>query len=94
MVLLIVFFFDHANPLPNIVFPSIEENTNGEKNIYKSTIFGPTCDSMDKIAENIFLPELKVGEWIYFPEFGAYTVAAASSFNGFNKSNSFYIFQN
>jgi len=48
---------------------------------------------MDKIVENIFLRELKVGEWIYFSDFGAYTVAAASSFNGFNKSNSFYIIQ-
>jgi len=87
-------FFDHAQPLPSMVFPSNEESQNGDKGIFKSTIFGPTCDSMDKIAENIFLPELKVGEWIYFPDFGAYTTAAASSFNGFDKSNSFYIFQN
>jgi len=45
---------------------------------------------MDTVVSDIFLPELFVGEWLYFPEMGAYTTAASSNFNGFSKSQSFY----
>jgi len=79
-------FFDHVLPKP-LVFPS-----NKSSETYKSTIFGPTCDSMDCIARDIQLPELEVGEWIYFKNMGAYTTAAASPFNGFKSHpNTFYI---
>lgn len=69
--------FDHASPRP-IVFEQ-----RGRTESYKSTIFGPTCDSMDCIGKDIDLPELEVGEWLLFKNMGAYTVAAASPFNGF-----------
>jgi ornithine decarboxylase len=68
--------FDHAMP---IVCPFNERN--GKR--YKSVIFGPTCDSMDKISDDVLLPELAIGEWCYVENFGAYTCAAASGFNGF-----------
>jgi len=70
-------FFDHAHPMPTVFTPNDRTDT------YRCTIFGPTCDSMDCIAKDIFLPELEVGEWLYFRNMGAYTVAAASPFNGF-----------
>mmetsp|Transcript_18467 Transcript_18467/g.42272 ORF Transcript_18467/g.42272 Transcript_18467/m.42272 type:complete len:706 (+) Transcript_18467:75-2192(+) len=59
--------------------------------LYKSTVFGPTCDSIDVIARSILLPKLEVGDWLYFQNMGAYTMAAASSFNGFNPSEIFYV---
>lgn len=68
--------FDHAKP---ILCPFNERNGK----LYKSKIFGPTCDSMDKIFDEVYLPELAIGEWCYIENFGAYTCAAASSFNGF-----------
>jgi diaminopimelate decarboxylase len=37
------------------------------------------------------LPELSVGDWIYVENFGAYTVAAASNFNGFKTSVCKYV---
>jgi ornithine decarboxylase len=58
---------------------------------YKSVIFGPTCDSVDKISANVELPELEIGEWCFVKNFGAYTVAAASDFNGFTKLKAFYV---
>jgi len=58
---------------------------------YKSTIFGPTCDSMDTISKDTELPELVVGEWCFVENFGAFTQAAASTFNGFQKIASTYI---
>lgn len=79
-------FFDHAAPKP-LVF-----DTKGRTEQFKSTVFGPTCDSMDCIAKDYPLPELEVGEWLYFKCMGAYTVAAASPFNGFKSCpNTYYI---
>jgi len=59
---------------------------------YKSTIFGPTCDSMDTMTRSAELPELGVGEWCYVENFGAYTQAAASNFNGFPSTECNYVF--
>jgi len=59
---------------------------------YRSTIFGQTCDSMDKIAENLQLPELALGDWIYVINHGAYTIAAGSTFNGFSLAEIKYIY--
>lgn len=73
--------FDHAKP---VICPFNERNGK----LYKSKIFGPTCDSMDKIADEILLPELAIGEWCYIENFGAYTCAAASTFNGFTNTHS------
>jgi len=77
-------FFDHMAP---IICPFNERD--GKR--YKSTIFGPTCDSIDKIAENVELPELTVGEWCYVENFGAYTCAASTSFNGFHQTQTINI---
>jgi ornithine decarboxylase len=79
-------FFDHAIPKPIVFKP------NGRTEQYLCTIFGPTCDSMDCIGKDILLPELEVGEWLYFKNMGAYTTAAASPFNGFKAHpNTYYI---
>lgn len=77
-------YFDHAKPL-------IQAYNERDGDRYSSILFGPTCDSLDVIAENIQLPELAIGEWIFVEHFGAYTAAAASTFNGFQKTNSHYI---
>jgi len=66
-------------------------NKKSEKK-YKSTIFGPTCDSMDTMTRSAELPELGVGEWCYVEDFGAYTQAAASTFNGFPQTECNYVF--
>jgi ornithine decarboxylase len=37
------------------------------------------------------LPEMTIGEWLYVEDFGAYTIAASTEFNGFQKSENIYI---
>ena len=59
--------------------------------LYTSTIFGPTCDSIDVVCRSVLLPKLDIGSWLYFNNMGAYTMAAASSFNGFEPSERFYV---
>lgn len=51
-----------------------------------SVLAGPTCDSIDVIAENLMLPELKAGDIIVGRAMGAYTWASASEFNFFPKA--------
>lgn len=77
-------YFDHQKPE---ILPYNERD--GES--YDSVVFGPTCDSMDTVCEGIQLPELAIGEWCFIKNFGAYTVAAATDFNGFSKLRAFYI---
>ena len=50
-----------------------------------STVFGPTCDGLDTVLRNEPLPRLRAGrDWLAFPRMGAYTLAGASAFNGFD----------
>ncbi len=77
--------FDYAKP---IIKPFNERN---EEELYQSTVFGPTCDSLDKITEEAMLPEMAVGDWCFVENFGAYTRASSTSFNGFRPGQVYYI---
>jgi ornithine decarboxylase len=48
---------------------------------YPSVLAGPTCDSIDVIAEDIALPELNLGDLVVGHMMGAYTTASATRFN-------------
>ncbi len=48
------------------------------------TLYGPTCDSADRLPGAFRLPEdLREGDWIEFGRIGAYSNAVATRFNGF-----------
>jgi ornithine decarboxylase len=51
-----------------------------------AVLAGPTCDSIDVIAENLMLPELKAGDLVVGRAMGAYTWASASEFNFFPRA--------
>lgn len=70
--------YDHAR------YP-VESLRQGEPKL-PSVLAGPTCDSIDVIAENIMLPQLKAGDLIVGRAMGAYTWASASEFNFFPKA--------
>lgn len=53
---------------------------------FPSSVWGPTCDSIDLVSPLSHLPAMEVGDWLYFEDMGAYTVCAASTFNGFPRS--------
>ena len=47
-------------------------------------VFGPTCDSMDRLPGAPALPEgLAEGDWVIFEGLGAYGTATVTRFNGF-----------
>jgi ornithine decarboxylase len=69
--------FDHAR------YPVEPLREGGER--LPSVLAGPTCDSIDVIAENLMLPQLKVGDLVVGRAMGAYTWACATEFNFFPK---------
>jgi ornithine decarboxylase len=77
--------FDHAKPIIKPVKISVVDYT------FESTLYGPTCDSFDLIEENILLPELEVGDKLCIQNFGAYTNASASHFNGYHVTKKLYL---
>lgn len=80
--------FDHA-----VVTPlAYQRNPPSEDKLQKSSVWGPTCDGMDCILKACYLPSLNVGDWIVFENMGAYTISAASTFNGFEKPILKFIF--
>jgi ornithine decarboxylase len=62
---------------------------------YSSTVFGPTCDSIDLIYDDIQLPELNIGDWLYLYEtvIGAYGANLVTQFNGFGTEKKYYIWR-
>ncbi|EDV37832.1 uncharacterized protein Dana_GF13654 [Drosophila ananassae] len=57
---------------------------------FKSLIWGPSCDALDKISEDLRLPNLNRGDLLGFPNMGAYTMPIASPFNGFEIPKTLY----
>lgn len=58
------------------------------QNLTNDQCAGPTCDSIDVVQPRASLPvgALAVGDWLRWENMGAYTICAASQFNGFRKS--------
>ena len=50
--------------------------------------------TMCSVHKDIMLPELRNGDWLMFPNAGAYTVAGACDFNGINmtRPKTFYVY--
>ncbi len=70
--------YDHAR------YPVEALRDGGER--LPAVLAGPTCDSIDVIAENLMLPKLEPGDLIIGRSMGAYTWASASEFNFFAKA--------
>lgn len=68
--------YDHQRVYPQ----SLKGNTG---KLTSCSVWGPTCDGLDQVANDVLLPELKLGDWLVFEDMGAYTLPVASHFNGF-----------
>ncbi len=77
--------FDHKKPQWLRIPTSYENKDLSARKRVKGTLYGRTCDSLDMIADSADMEDLEVGDWLWFPNMGAYTNVTASEFNGFPK---------
>lgn len=70
--------FDHAT-YPLTIFSDHSEEE-------QAVFAGPTCDSIDVIAENLTIPPLSIGDIVVGKQMGAYTSASATDFNLFQRA--------
>ena len=71
--------FDHQ-----IASPRILSKRDASTRSTDYSLWGPSCDGIDRITETCTLHGLlDVGDWLYFEEMGAYTRCSATKFNGF-----------
>ncbi len=68
--------FDHA------VYPL--QVLRDDRPRHPAVLAGPTCDSIDVIAEGLELPELEEGDLVIGHLMGAYTAATSTRFNSLN----------
>lgn len=71
--------YDHSR------FP-VEPLAGRERPRFPCVLSGPTCDSIDVVAEDLPMPELEVGELLVSRQVGAYTIATATDFNFFPRA--------
>jgi len=81
-------FYDHAECTP--VLLKGDQLTNDSK-LFKSSIWGPTCDGLDVVVKECYLPELSTGEFMVFKNMGAYTISGAVAFNGIPLARCIYV---
>jgi hypothetical protein len=67
---------------------SIENVDNG---VHLSTVWGPTCDGLDRVCRDIPLPCLRRDDWLVFPKVGCGTnEGLGTAFNGFDPPDTAY----
>lgn len=60
------------------------DGTRPEGETEMMTVFGPTCDSLDKLPKPVPLPsDIREGDWIEVGTMGAYSNCVRTAFNGF-----------
>ncbi|EGD81330.1 ornithine decarboxylase, partial [Salpingoeca rosetta] len=89
--------FDHARVQAQVLYtgngvPAMDDEHLAAAVLHESSVWGPTCDSIDCVQASTMLPELDVGDWLVFDNMGAYTSCAASTFNGFALTKHVYTF--
>jgi diaminopimelate decarboxylase len=66
------------------------DDTNKSSNLVLSTVWGPTCDGLDKVCDKVLLPvDLKANrDWLVFSNLGcggyAGGLGLGTAFNGFD----------
>lgn len=85
--------YDHREGLApsHVLNKSGEVVDTSDMKLYDCSMFGNTCDGIDRISASVHLPDIPIGYWFVFTNMGAYTCAAASNFNGFDVPRTKYL---
>lgn len=78
--------YDNAKCLPILM-----KNELDLTRLYKSSIWGPTCDGYDVVLKECLLPELDIEDYMIFKDMGAYTLSGAVPYNGIPLPRCIYV---
>ena len=81
--------FDQARP----TWIRVRNEGEGSRRKVHGILYGRTCDSLDMIAMGDS-EELEEGDWLWFPNMGAYTSVTSTEFNGFPKPHFTLTYEN
>lgn len=76
------FYNRHINNEPLNPIP-IRLSGSKDDTLYESTVFGPTCDSIDTLGTKFRLPDMEIGDWLKFEQCGYLCSNYSPRFNGF-----------
>ncbi|XP_072046635.1 ornithine decarboxylase-like [Amphiura filiformis] len=76
---------------PIVLIPSCLKERDDKTPTYPCSIWGQTCNGRDCITKHCQMPKLQVAEWVFFEAIGAYSIASASTFNGFSILPCYYV---
>lgn len=90
-----------APPLPlcasgaeriNDVVDSSNQRKDSDVDLLPSTVWGPTCDGLDRVCPDVALPSLQRDDWLVFPHVstGGGGQGLSTAFNGFDPPDSVY----
>lgn len=72
--------------------PTPLEKDDTETPLYTSTVWGPTCDGLDRVCPNVKLPALWRDDWLVFPNIsGTSGQGLGTAFNGFSPPDTVYV---
>ncbi len=75
--------YDKQEPKLEVLRSPLLDAYEGPNAVEDCKVFLQTCDSVDGLGEKK-LPPLRIGDFLMVENFGAYTIAGACNFNGFN----------
>ncbi|NP_001278568.1 antizyme inhibitor 1 [Chinchilla lanigera] len=71
--------------------PEVHKKYKKDEPLFPSSLWGPSCDELDRIVENCLLPELNVGDWLIFTDMGADSFQEASVFKDVPRPAVYYM---
>ncbi|XP_036411447.1 antizyme inhibitor 1b [Megalops cyprinoides] len=72
--------------------PSVhKKSARGAEPLFVSSLWGPSCDGLDRVVERLLLPELSVGDWVIFSNMGTGSLGEPSSCTAIQKPPVYYI---
>jgi diaminopimelate decarboxylase len=79
-------------PMPLLSRPSSAERSEAPSaDLHLSTVWGPTCDGLDRVCRDIPLPCLQRDDWLVFPNLGCSgSEGLGTAFNGFDPPDTVY----
>ena len=79
--------------MPGVPFPArrirLGETGEADEPFADFALFGPTCDSTDRMRGPYRLPaDTREGDWVEIGQLGAYGACLRTQFNGFGRADS------